>query len=222
MNTDDLIERIASANAPLRPLRPPLVRALLWLAIAVPYVALVVFLHPHTPAITAAIFDPRMAVEWTAALVTGITAAWAAFASTVPGYNRRILWLPALPAVAWFGSLGAGCVNDWLRYGAYGLSLRTDWDCLPPGIVIGIIPLIAILVMLRRGAPLRPRASVALAALAVAGLGNAGLRLFHPGDATIIILVWHVGVAFAATALAGLLGKLVLSWKQAWSRAVPG
>jgi hypothetical protein len=103
-----------------------------------------------------------------------------------------------------------------------GLAIRPDWDCLPPAIIVGSLPLIAILVMLRHGAPLRPRVSVALAALAVAGLGNAGMRLFHPGDATIMILVWHFGVAFALTALAGLAGKAVLSWRRAWARVLPG
>lgn len=219
MSTDDLIRQLADTGAPVRPLPPPWKRAVIWLAVAVPYVVLVILLHPHTPKLTESLADVRLAVELAAALVTGATAAWAAFCSTVPGYDRRILWLPVLPAVVWGASLGTGCINDWLRYGVDGLTLRPDWDCLPPGILVGSLPLIVILVMLRRGAPLQPRISVALAALAVAGLGNAAMRLFHPGDATVMILVWHVGVAFALTALAGVLGKAVLSWRQAWARA---
>jgi len=217
--TDDLIRQLAGANAPVRRLRPPWVRALLWLAVAGPYVALVIWLHPHTPEIIVSLADMRMVVEVAAALATGMTAACAAFCSTVPGYDRRMLWLPVPPAAVWAATLGVGCLNDWLAYGAAALALRPDWDCLPPAIMVGSLPLVVILVMLRRGAPLRPKISVALAALAVAGLGNAAMRLFHPGDATVMILVWHVGIAFALTALAGLLGKLVLSWRQAWARA---
>jgi hypothetical protein len=133
----------------------------------------------------------------------------------------RILWLPAIPAAVWAATLGAGCVADWLRQGPDGLTLRTDWDCLPPAILVSL-PLIILLVMLRRGAPLRPRLSVLLAALAVAGLGNAAMRLFHPGDATIMILVWHFSVAFALTALAGLAGRMVLNWRQARARGLRG
>jgi hypothetical protein len=222
MNTDDLIRQIASANTPVRPLRPPGARTLIWLAIALTYVVLVVLLHPYTPPFRPAAVGMRLGIEWLAALATSATAAWAAFCSTVPGYDRRILWIPAVPALLWVGTLGAGCVSDWLQFGARGLTLRPDWECLPPGVLIGSAPLIAILVMLRRGAPLRPHLSVALAALAVAGIGNAGLRFFHPADATIMILTWHFGVAFALTALAGLLGKAVLSWRQARARALRG
>lgn len=222
MSTDDLIRQIAGANKPIRRLHPPWVRALLWLAVAGGYVALVVWLHPHAPPFRpATTMTMPLTVEWVAALLTGITAAWAAFCSTVPGYDRRVLWVPLAPAAIWVASLGIGCINDWLQFGADGLALRADWDCLPPAILIGIVPLVLILLMLRYGAPLRPRISVALAALAVAGLGNAGLRLFHPGDASIMILVWHVGVAFALTALAGLLGRMVLNWRRAWARALP-
>jgi len=218
MKTDDVIRRIADANGAVRPLRPPWLRAAIWLAVAVPYVALVIWLQPLTPEIAETVGDMSMAFEIAAALTTGATAAVAAFCSTVPGYDRRILWLPVLPAVVWLGTLGMGCLNDWLTYGLEALALRTDWDCLPPAILVGSVPLVSILVMLRRGAPLRPHISVALAALAVAGLGNAGMRLFHPGDATIMILVWHVAIAFALTALAGLFGKVFLSWRQAWAR----
>lgn len=218
MNTDDFIKRLAEANAPVRRLRPPWMRALLWLALAVPYVALVVWLHPHTPSLLPWRLDTWVIVEWTAAFVTGGTAAWAAFCSTIPGYDRRILWIPALPAAVWAGTLGVGCISDWLRFGLAGLTLRPDWGCLPPAILIGSVPLVAIIVMLRRGAPLHPQVSVLLAALAVAGIGNAGLRMYHPGDAAILILVWHVGVAFALTALLGLLGKAVFSWERAVGR----
>jgi hypothetical protein len=222
MKTDDLIRQLAEANAPVRPLRPPGTRTLIWLGIALGYVALVVLLHPYTPQLTRGMLSARLIVEWIAALVTGMTAAWAAFCSTVPGYDRRMLWLPLLPGLVWVGTLGAGCVSDWLQLGAAGLTLRPDWDCLPPGTLIGSVPLVAILVMLRHGAPLRPHLSVALAALAVAGIGNAGLRFFHPGDASIMILTWHFGVAFALTLLAGLLGRTVLSWRQARLRAPHG
>jgi hypothetical protein len=218
VNTDELIQRLAAHNAPVRRLRPPWARALIWLAMTLPYVALVILLHPHTPGVAGSLSQARLAVEISAALATGLAAAWAAFASTVPAYDRRILLVPLLPAAVWAATLGAGCVDDWLRLGPDAMTIRSDWDCLPPGILVGSVPLIAILVMLRRGAPLRPHLSVALAGLAAAGLGNAGLRLFHPGDATIMIVAWHVGVALALTALAGLIGKVFLSWRQAWSR----
>jgi hypothetical protein len=69
-------------------------------------------------------------------------------------------------------------------------------------------------VMLRRGAPLYPRVSVALGALAVAALGAFGMRLFHIGDATVMVLCWHFGTVALLSALAGWAGRSVLAWRH--------
>src|SRR5262249_22139581 len=141
----------------------------------------------------------------------------------VPGYDRRILLIPLLPLAAWLASLGEGCWRNWVALGADGLVLRADWDCLPPAILIGIVPAIAMVVMLRRGAPLLPRVSIALGALAVAALANLGLRLFPVGDASVMVLFWHLGGAAVLAAVAALAGRRVLYWRHATAErgAVP-
>jgi hypothetical protein len=45
--------------------------------------------------------------------------------------------------------------------------------------VIGLVPAAAIVVMLRNGAPLHPRLTLALAALAVASVANFGPQFAH-------------------------------------------
>jgi hypothetical protein len=76
-----------------------------------------------------------------------------------------------------------------------------------------MVPAIAMALMLRRGAPLTPFVSAALGGLAAAGLGNFGLRLFHPQDASIMVLVWQMGTVFVLTALAGWAGRFLLDWR---------
>ena len=53
--------------------------------------------------------------------------------------------------------------------------------------------------MLRRGAPLAPRATLFLGALATAAVVAFGLRFFHIGDASIMVLTWHMGLAAVLT-----------------------
>jgi hypothetical protein len=219
MTTEALIRELAGAATPVRRLRPPWRRALLWLCLTVPYVALVIYFYPATPGI-AAMRGTRFFIEEIAAATTAVTAIWAAFYSTVPGSDRRLLWLPLAPLAVWLATLGGGCVSDWLRAGPAGLALRPDWDCLPPSLLLGWLPLTIMVLMLRRGAPLRPHLSVALGALAVAALGNVGLRLFHMGDATIMVLFWHLGGALTLSLLASLAGGWVLSWRQARARTM--
>jgi hypothetical protein len=212
METQDLIARLAAEARPVRRLRPPWMRAALWLAIALPCVAAVVGnkIVMIDPAQTLA--DPSFILEQAATLATAVAAALAAFASTVPGFDRRVLLLPLLPLALWLASVGHGCVQDWVRLGTDGLTLRPDWECLPYAAVIGIAPAIAIILMLRRGAPLFPRSTLMLGALAVAALGNLGLQAFHLHDASIMVLTWHLGSVVLLSAVGGLLGRQVLGW----------
>src|SRR3546814_18751817 len=68
---------------------------------------------------------------------------------------------------------------------------------------------------LRRGAPMAPRMTVALGALAAAAVGNFGLRLFHYQDAGLMVLIWQFGSVALLSALAGWSGGAVLHWPHA-------
>lgn len=160
------------------------------------------------------IADWRFVIEEVAALVTAITAVVAAFSSVVPGQNRKLLLVPLAPLAVWLATLGEGCLNDWLRLGSAGLKLRFDWECIRPAAIIGIVPAIAIVVMLRRGAPLIPRTTLALAAVAVAALVNFVLRLHHLGDVSVMVLVWHFGSVILFACIGGLIARHVLNWQR--------
>jgi hypothetical protein len=225
LDTEQLIHQLADHPAPVRRLPAPWRRAAVWFAISLPYVVVVVFSHSMPASmpidLSQMLHDRQFIIEQIATLLTAIAAVMAAFCSVIPGYDRRILLVPLLPLAIWLLSLGEGCVNDWIRLGARGLALRPDWNCLPPAALIGIVPALAIVIMLRRGAPLYPRITLALAALAVAALGNFGLRIYHVGDASIMVLVWHFGSVIVLALLAGWIGQIVLRWKTADRTAVP-
>ena len=83
----------------------------------------------------------------------------------------------------------------------FGLSLHC-----PRGIAMaGIVPIIAMMAMVRKGARFNASASVFWGTLASAALGNAGLRLFCPLDAVLIVIVWQFGAVLAFTAAAMLV-----------------
>ncbi len=214
MDTEKLIQTLVETAQPVRPLPRPWMRTALWLVIAIPYIALVVHVMSPRADLISKLMEARYLIEQFAALATGIAAAIAAFAMTIPGYSRKVLLLPALPLAVWLGSLGQGCIETWIQFGANGLSLRPDWICFPAIILVGAIPAVAMAVMLRRGAPLFPHVSTALGALAAAGLGNFGLRFFHTQDASLMVLVWQFGTVFVLTCFAGSAGRYLLSWRS--------
>jgi hypothetical protein len=213
MDTEEFIKRLTADLRPVRPLRPPGVRALLWLALSGSYVAAVIWTKLVMVDAAQVVADVRFVVEQVATLVTALTAAIAAFRSTVPGFDKRILMLPLVPLAFWLASVGHGCVQDWLRLGADGLRVRPDWDCVPMATIIGIIPSVAIVAMLRRGLAAHPRLTLTMAALAVASVANFGLQFAHFRDASIMVLTWHLGAAAVLSALGGLLGGQLLAWR---------
>jgi len=218
MDTDELIKRLAADLQPVRPLRPAWTRALLWMGIALPYVAAVAWNKLMMVDVVQVTADARFVVEQAATLATALTAANAAFRSAIPGFDRRFVLLPLAPLALWLGSVGHGCVQDWIRLGAEGLTIRPDWDCLPMTTIIGILPAVAIVAMLRKGLPPLPRLTLAMAALAVASIANFGLQFAHFRDASIMVLMWHLGAAAILAGVGSCLGGLVLGSRPARSQ----
>jgi len=213
LETRALIHQLAANATPVRRFASPWRRCAAWFAISLAYVAAIIFIQPRYLNLWQ-MADARFVIEQVAVLATAVSAAVAAFWSVVPGHDRRVLLLPLPPLAIWLATLGNGCVNDWLRLGRAALELRVDSDCLPAAVAVGIVPTIAIFAMLRRGAPLIPHATLALAVAAVAAVTNLALRLFHPGEASIMVLVWHFGGTLVLAMLAGLLGRHVLTWRR--------
>jgi hypothetical protein len=213
METDSFIQALADTAVPVRPLAPPRARTAGWFAVAASYIALVVYAVSPRPDLLAKLGEVRYLIEQLAALATGVSAGLAAFTTIVPGRNPRVVLFPVLPLALWLGSLAQGCVQTWVQVGASGLFLEPDWLCFPAIVLVGAVPAITMAVMLRRGAPLTPHVSTALGGLAAAALGNFGLRLFHPQDASLMVLVWQVGAVFILTAASASAGRFLLNWR---------
>jgi len=71
---------------------------------------------------------------------------------------------------------------------------------------------LAMLVMLRYAAPLRPTATVLTGSLAVAAITATVLSLFHRLDATVMILLWNLGTAVMFIGLSGVFHRRIFSW----------
>jgi hypothetical protein len=212
VKTDDLIGMIVAEVRPVRRLRSPAHRVALWLAVTLPCVAVVVLIMTPRPDLAQKLADPRFQTEQLAAFATALAAAFAAFSAVIPGRSRWILLRPVVPLAAWLASLGQDCARILLIAGPEGLRLGWDWVCIPAIAMVGTVPAFAIVVMLRRGAPVLPCTAVALGALAAAALGNFGLRLFHTQDASLVVLVWQFGTVALLSVLAGLAGRHILTW----------
>jgi hypothetical protein len=70
-------------------------------------------------------------------------------------------------------------------------------------VMTGALPAFALVRMLRRGAPLAPGITLALAGLSAAALANVSACLVRPHGASLTVLLWHGTSMLAAYGLAG-------------------
>ena len=213
VDTEQLIRTLALDVEPVRPLGRPSLRAAAWAAGAVLYLGVLILVMSPRDDLGARIQDPRFLIEQLAALLMGVTAAAAALASVVPGFPRRVLLLPLAPLAAWLGVIGFGAVQDIQLSGlGAGLFLQADWRCVATILAGAAVPAVAMVRMLRRGAPLTPHLTAGLGGLAAAGLGNLGVCLFHPHSSNLVLLIWHAGTVLLLAALAAWVGSRILRW----------
>jgi Negative regulator of sigma F len=118
-----LIDMLVNRASPVRRLRPPLLRASLWLAFAAVVLAPLAFEHGLRSDLAEQLRQPTFALGLGAAATTGILSAIAAFAISIPDRSRWWLLLPAPALVVWVGTISYGCFADWVSIGPDGLNL---------------------------------------------------------------------------------------------------
>lgn len=212
ITTPELIESLVARVAPVRPLRPPLARSVGWLLFAAVILALIVITRGMRPDLVFHLRQPQFAVSITAALLTGVFAAVAAFTVSIPGRSRYWLLLPIPALFVWMSTVGYGCLTSWVSLQAGELRFSDEAGCFAALVLTGAPLSLSVLFMLRHAAHLNPRPVALSAGLAVAGLTATALSLFHNHDASVWILVWSVGTVALFVSLGGLFGSRVLAW----------
>jgi len=212
MKTPDLIDTLVDCATPVRPLRPPLVRAALWLLFAALVLAIIGVAHGVRPDLAERLRQPVFVVAMFSALATGILAAIAAFKVSLPDTSRSWLLLPIPTVVLWISTIGYGCLTDWVSVGPDGVRIGEAARCFASLLLTSVPLSIVMLVMVRHAALLRPTAVCMTGGLAIAAITSFALSLFHDLDATIMILVWNLGSAALIAGLAGVFGRSLLAW----------
>jgi hypothetical protein len=214
--TEQLIERLAQDVRPVRRVPAPAIRTMVWLT-AVP-VCLIVVLF----AMSALNDSGRAGLDaWRTALQVatagvGIAAAFAAFASVVPGRSRRFITIVIGTGAAWVAVTTGAAWRDLARYGEFGLRSQSDWSCVAVMTAVSALLVAVMLRMLRRGgAPLTPRLTAMFAGLGASAFASLVACAAHPHPYSSIVLVWHGGTALLTAGLVATVGRQLLPWRRA-------
>jgi hypothetical protein len=208
--TDELIGSLSQGLAPVRALRPPLLRALLWLGAVTLLVGAAVSRWADFAIISARTAEPRLALECAATLLTGIIAVLAAFHLSLPDRTSLWRWAPLPPLLLWIATSGVGCLQYGSGLGPAGHRLGESSHCFIFIVLVSVPLALLLYAVLRRARPLEPLPVALSAALGVAALAAFVLQFFHPFDTTVIDLTAHLAAVAVIVAVAGW-SRLLLS-----------
>ena len=111
---------------------------------------------------------------------------------------------PAL--IVWLSTIGYQCFAGWVPVPPGAITIEAASGCFAT-LVLTSLPLsLLMLAMLRYAAALRPTSVILMGSLAVSAVTSTALAMFHPLDATAMILGWNLG-----TAVLFLIGAAIFS-----------
>jgi hypothetical protein len=206
-----LIDRLGTDLVPVRRLLPPWLRTVGWMLAVVAIAAVLLMHYGAEPMLRRWAGTPDLGWAGMGAVITAVTAAWAAFALGVPGRRAAWAWLPLPGALLWIGASGLGCLRTWIAPGTQVASMHQSADCLI-FIISFSIPLSALLiVLLRRACPLRPVLTAVLIGLASAAASASLLEICHSFDAAATDLLTHALAVAVVVAVNAAMGGRLLS-----------
>ncbi len=213
---DELIGRLTSDITPIRRLKPPLVRATIWLAAPIILLMGLLTFYGYRTVTVRLMEAPDLWLAAGGAALTAVFAGLSAFELSVPGSSARWTLLPVPALCLWVGASGMGCLRTWSADGFTIASLYEAGDCFL-FIVTLSLPLSALLfVMLRRNHPLRPNLIALIGGLACAAAAATLLNVVHPYDAAITDLTVHLLALIVVMATCRLA-----SGKLNWAKIKP-
>lgn len=212
MKTDDLIEALVQDASPprLSPAQRVLGAASLSALVAA---ALFAFALGVRSDLSSAFITWRFAFKFALALVC-MACAWRACLELArPEVRLRdvVGWIavaPALLAVGIFYELAVIPPAHWYERAA-GLYASTCLSAIP---LLSTIPLVALLIALRAGAPRSPAATGAVAGLLAGGLSAALYATHCPDDSPLFVAIWYTLAVSLVTLTGALAGHRVLRW----------
>lgn len=155
----------------------------------------------------------RFVLKPVLSLVCVACAWWACLHLSRPEVRWRDVapWIavpPALLAVAVLYELATMPPGQWYDL-AVGRYARICLTAIP---LLSIVPLIALLIALRAGAPRSPATTGAIAGLLAGGLSAALYATHCPDDSPLFVAIWYTLAVGLVTLTGALAGRRVLRW----------
>lgn len=215
IETSELIDALVADARPVQRLAAPSLRAARWLLLPVLIFGLLALGHGVRPDLSQRLLQPEFVVGIAASLLTGVLAALASFQLDLPDRSRAWALLPVPTLVLWVGTIGHGCLTNWVDIVPGGMQIGETARCFATVLLTSLPLSVVMFAMLRHAARLGAASRATLSgSVAVAAMSASAMMLFHRLDASAMVLVWNLGVAAVIVALGAPLGRRLISLRQ--------
>jgi len=208
MNTNDLIQKLSQDIAPVQRLASTPKRLGFWLAIAFLVLVLEVTLFGPREDLGQRAFTAQFATEVLSVLFVALVSAYGALVLSIPAPEKKAVtrWLPIAGVTLWFAFLAIRVVDSGI------FATECAFSCARDIVILGFAPSLILYLLVRKGAPVFPRITGALAILAGASLGCLGTLFLCHNDEAIHLLLWHLMPVLALSLVGTLGGRALLKW----------
>ncbi|MEI9899930.1 MAG: DUF1109 domain-containing protein [Hyphomicrobium sp.] len=212
MKTDDLINAIAAdADAPGAP-----IGWVVWAGAAVGVVAAALLFYvllPMRPDMEAAFGDWHFLMKWAFSITLLATAMVLVVSLARPQWtpSPKMLLLLAAPAVLALG-VAAEMVSLPASYWMPSMIGTNAVSCILYVPLLSGLPLAAMIIALRQGAPARPALAGAVAGLVAAGIAASFYATHCQNDSPLFLAAWYVLATAIVAGVGALAGALLLRW----------
>ncbi len=201
-HTQKTIDDLCCGLKPCKRLGNPLWRSLLWMVIAISYVSAVALMLGVQPNTWERLHQHHFVFEILLSFATGITASIATFFLSVPDCRGKD-WFYSIPGTLF----GVHMIWMFVRFAMEDVGIfPANWfgHCWMDCILMAGVPSAVVLLLIRKGATVRPRLLAFNAVLAIASFSWIGMRFICPFET--------VGKAYFVNFLPFLMSGIVLAF----------
>ncbi len=204
-----LVERMVGELRPVRRLWPVAFRLALWIALEAA-VLLILILHAARPDLGQQLANPSFLLSVLGFATAGAVGAALALRAAVPGREpaaKELAMLACLTVISAVPLVGVP-VNASQPLGSF---VATGLPCLMGVAMFALVPWLALLWAVRRGAPMRRGLEGTLIGAGSFLLSFALMRVKCPIEEEMHLMVWHLLPALAGIGVSACLGFVLLS-----------
>ncbi len=206
---NDLISKLEDDLTPVKPMVSPVLRSVIWFFSGLFSVLFVASIAGFRMDLHQKLMETVFVGELVFILILSASAIYSSAWLSIPegAGKKHVLYVPYIILFIALCILG----NDFLSHGI-SLDNFVFHTCIIDAILMGMVPVLLMIWMMKQGAPTAPIMGATMNMIAAGGIGYMGLRLTCGSDDVGHMCVYHILPFIFVGLLLGLIARRLYHW----------